>query len=255
MKQVNSPSIAVVVASCDKYSDLWKPYFHQFFTHWNDCPFPVYLIANHLSFDHQKVITLKSGDDLDWSSSLIAAIGQISYDYLLVLIDDAFFFEKVPTNELNKCIEFAVRNSVDFLRLRKDPVPPYSSCSTFLLIPPSESYRVQLSATIWKKDCLLSIIKPGESAWEFEVNGSIRSARFQKFYSLSTNLFSYIHGVEKGLWINKSAKKLMMMGHKLDFSSRPRMLFRQSICMYWRLFKQRVFHMFPPKLRNLLLHR
>ena len=38
-----SVSCAVVVCSCDKYSDLWDPYFELFKKFWADCPYPVFL--------------------------------------------------------------------------------------------------------------------------------------------------------------------------------------------------------------------
>ena len=37
---------AVVVSSCDAYSDAWKPFFKLFFKYWSDCPFPIYLVTN-----------------------------------------------------------------------------------------------------------------------------------------------------------------------------------------------------------------
>jgi len=38
--------IAVLVVSCDKYADLWPPFFQLFLRFWPECPFSVYLISN-----------------------------------------------------------------------------------------------------------------------------------------------------------------------------------------------------------------
>jgi hypothetical protein len=45
-KNNSSDNLAVIVVSCDLYSDVWKPFFTLFFKYWNDCPFPVYLTSN-----------------------------------------------------------------------------------------------------------------------------------------------------------------------------------------------------------------
>jgi len=37
---------SILIPSCDKYSDLWRPFFTLFWRHWPDCPFPVYLGSN-----------------------------------------------------------------------------------------------------------------------------------------------------------------------------------------------------------------
>ena len=41
---------AILILSCDKFSDLWKPFFDLFWKYWPDCPYNVYLkvMKNHL---------------------------------------------------------------------------------------------------------------------------------------------------------------------------------------------------------------
>ena len=38
---------AILVASCDRYSDLWGPFFGVLAKRWPDCPLPIYLGMNH----------------------------------------------------------------------------------------------------------------------------------------------------------------------------------------------------------------
>src|SRR5690349_2185528 len=96
------PSLGIVVTSCDKYSDLWEPFFGQFFKHWPDCPYQVYLVANHKRFEHPKVTTLLAGDDLDWSSTISTAISQLNYSHLMFWIDDAFLVGDVSNQEIDR---------------------------------------------------------------------------------------------------------------------------------------------------------
>ena len=69
--------IAVLVMSCDKYADLWKPYFDSFFHHWGQSSWPIYLAANELKFEDSRVISLLSGQDKDWTSSIRAVLQQV----------------------------------------------------------------------------------------------------------------------------------------------------------------------------------
>ena len=40
----------VVVLSCDKYSDLWNPFFKLYNKYWQDNPFKTYLITENKTY-------------------------------------------------------------------------------------------------------------------------------------------------------------------------------------------------------------
>ncbi len=48
MGHTNS-ELAILVCSCDKYADVWEPFFKLFFKFWPDCPYPIYLLSNYLT--------------------------------------------------------------------------------------------------------------------------------------------------------------------------------------------------------------
>lgn len=65
----------VLVASCDKYADLLRPFSALWEKFWQDCPFETVLVtetapATRLQFD--RVITCGAG--LNWSSRLVQAL-------------------------------------------------------------------------------------------------------------------------------------------------------------------------------------
>ena len=68
-------SLAILICSCDAYADVWDPFFTLFFRHWPDCPWPIYLIANHRRYPDDRVNTLLLGDDKDWSTNILRCIG------------------------------------------------------------------------------------------------------------------------------------------------------------------------------------
>lgn len=61
---------AILIVSCDKYSDLWNPFFKSFFRFWPDCPFDIYLLSNYKSIDMPQVNSLLIDEDISWSDNL-----------------------------------------------------------------------------------------------------------------------------------------------------------------------------------------
>ncbi|MCW5649313.1 MAG: hypothetical protein KIS62_06195 [Ramlibacter sp.] len=245
VREAGEPSLGIVVASCDRYSDMWEPLFALFFRQWPDCPYPVYLVANHLKCEHPRVSTLLAGDDLDWSSTMAAAIGQIQQSHLLFWIDDAFPDKRIDSAHVAHLLAQFVQHQMRFLRLRPHPRPEQWTDSGFGVLEQSSAYRVTLFATIWDLATLRAILRPGESAWAFEMDGTERSRSLDGFYSTRADVFSYLHGVERGIWIRPTARALHRMGFQLDHVRRPVMTRRQHVAFMYRQLKAFVFHRIP----------
>ncbi len=73
----NMRDMAILVCSCDKYEDVWKPMFEMFYKFWENCPYNVYLMTNNASIHHPKVKTLSTGDDITWSKAFRNALERI----------------------------------------------------------------------------------------------------------------------------------------------------------------------------------
>lgn len=250
MKENKHNSLAIIVASCDKYSDLWTPFFFEFFKNWTDNPYPVYLVSNHKSYDDSRVHTLLAGDDLDWSSTVLKCIDQISHTHCLFLIDDAFLSKKVENHRIMELFDFVSMSQANFLRLRSNPIPSETISDQIGVLGKNASYRVSLFATIWKIETLRKILKKGESAWEFELNGTDRSKTYDAFYSVRQDVFQYQHGVERGVWIRPTAFNLERAGYKLNYEYRPLMSKQENVKLKYRLFKSWILHRLPERYRT-----
>lgn len=243
-------SLGIVVASCDKYSDLWEPLFGEFFRHWPDCPYPVYLVANHKRHTDSRVTTLLAGDDVDWSSTIAATLEQIGHSHVLFWIDDAFLNKDVRTAEIEKYLFKMIELDANFFRLRPNPLPDKKLNAEIGILAPGAPYRVTLFATIWKMGTLRMVLRPGESAWAFELQGTERSHTLNGFYTVLNDVFGYLHGVERGVWILPAAKTLETRGYKLDYHYRRCMSRREHIGLVYRLFKSWIFHKIPERHRS-----
>lgn len=244
------PSLGIVVASCDKYSDLWEPLFGEFFRHWPECPYPVYLVANHKRHPDSRVTTLLAGDDVDWSSTISAALEQIGHSHVLFWIDDAFLNKNVSSSEIGNFFIKANELDANFFRLRPNPLPKKIISDQIGIIAPEAEYRVTLFATIWKVSALKLVLRKGESAWAFELQGTERSRTLDGFYTVRNEVFSYLHGVERGVWIRPTAKTLEAQGYQLDNQYRRCMSLREHFGLLYRLFKSWILHKIPENHRS-----
>jgi hypothetical protein len=253
MADQHKHDVAIVVASCDKYSDLWPPLFDLFFKYWPDCPYLVYLVANEQRFDHERVTTLLAGEDKDWSSTIIAAVSDLPQSHLLFWIDDAFLSSRVDTAALERVLVEACDRNMACLRLRPDPTPAEWADRHFGELESSAAYRVSLFGSFWRKTALFQILKAGESAWEFEVNGTERSRSMDGFFCTRKNPFMYLHGVERGVWIRPTAMDLERRGYALDYRRRPVMSRKANVGLTYRILKTDFLHLMPSRHRSSIL--
>jgi hypothetical protein len=168
---------ALLVVSCDSYRDLWPPFFTLFFRYWPDCPFPIFLGANDDGYPDRRVISLRIGEDQDWSSNLMRMLELIPLEGILLLQEDFLIDRPVQTGRIRRLIDTAQDMHAACLRLMPIPGPDVLRADHPELgeIRPGAEYRVSLQAAWWDKSHLATIPRAGESPWQFERLGSRRS--------------------------------------------------------------------------------
>lgn len=216
------PKLAILVISCDKYSDLWEQYFKLFSKFWPDCEFKIYLLSNHLLFKNINinVSTILIGEDISWSGNLIKAVTKIDEDYIFALIDDFFIIEEIAIGKILEVLDIMIKEEINFINIGGFKKPDKYYNKYFGAIEKGSIYRATTMA-LWRKEILLKILKEGENAWDFEIYGSNRSNKYDKFYSTYDKLIKTINVIDKGSWDPRSIKKLLEFGVNLDLSKRP----------------------------------
>jgi len=181
----------IFIPSCDKYADLWNPFFDFKDKYWNDAPYPVILSVNTLNYTRKGVQVVKTGPPSDWSGEIRSALNQTDATHLLLLLEDYFIYEKVNTKAIERLFDIAMEEDADFLRLgcfpkRYNSYWPYTPLNKYkdlAEIVPGARYRINLQVAIWKKSSLLDLLVAGEHPWAFELKGSVR-ANNRKFKAL-----------------------------------------------------------------------
>jgi hypothetical protein len=226
--------VAVLVPSWDAYQDVWKPFFHCFFKYWPDCPYPVYLGSNHLSYPDSRISSILVGDDVDYTTNLIAMLKQIEQDWTIVWVEDLLLNAPVDTTRVCKLIILAQRRQIGHLRLTPTRYSLVSVAAASAVdvetgeigeLLKGAKYRVGLTVGLWKKSVLLQLLRPGETAWDIERGGTVRSFDLEdRFYCVLPKgepVFSIVNGVGKRGWTREGAALLKQEGLQDYLGKRP----------------------------------
>ena len=209
-----SNKIALIVLSCDAYSDLWPIFINQFEINWRDCPYDKYISTNHLNSGSNSFQDLKIGEDKSWSDGVRKALTQLKdkYEYALITLEDSVLVEKVDNNKFNEILTEFVKLNGNYLKFIKKPSPTNRFNSYFGEIKPGSLYRPTCVYALWKIETLLSLLDENENAWEFERFGSIRSDKYPGFYVVYEDFFKILNTIVKGKWVPSELKRLRRIG-------------------------------------------
>jgi hypothetical protein len=217
-------SLAILIISCDKYSDLWKPFFALFLRYWPDCPFRIYFLSNKIPCGVDGVENILVGEDISWSDNIRAALGRLREEYVLLFLDDLFLNKPVNTQRILNIVTWALQSDVNYVRLNPMKNGPDKPFNEYVgVLSKGAIYRASTVMAVWRKSVLMDLLKEGESAWDFEIYGSERSDKYDNFYAVWEECFAITNAVIKGKWHRGTAKKLKMLCAEIDLGSRQMM--------------------------------
>ena len=232
-------SVAVLVVSCDKYADLWRPFFDLFFRYWADCPFPVYLLSNTATVDIAGVRGIPIGPDTSWSDNLLRALAQIEENYVFLFLEDLLLTKPVETAAVETVLGWFVSCQGNYIRLNGFPPPDVAVTETVGAVAPGTIYRTATVLSVWRREMLAELLRPGESAWDFETAGSIRSETHDGFYSTRRNYISVMNAIIKGKWQRTALRKTKSLCFGFDAGARPMLNRREQAALWLRILGNR----------------
>lgn len=226
-KNNSSDTLAVIVVSCDLYSDVWSPFFTLFFKYWNDCPFPVYLTSNFLQYPDLRVKTINLENDENWSSSLKKALKKINENYVILILEDFLITHYVDTEQIEELWQYMMEKNAACLRIFPCPGPD-KICKdnpNVGVIVKGAPYRSSTMVAIWDKEILLTLLQNGETAWEFELKGTKRTnnldSPFLSVINSNDPPIQYIcTAIMRGKWMPELPDFFKKEGIHIDFNQR-----------------------------------
>jgi len=148
----------------------------------------------------------------------------IPSEYVLIMLEDFFLYDHVDTKQINELFGALLELEGVYLRLKPFPKPDHKISEFPLvgLIEPGAPYRAALQATIWKRDVFLRMLRTGETPWQMELRGSVRSEKIpESFFSVWQPALHYQAGVTLGCWKPSALNLLKREGIVPDRTARP----------------------------------
>jgi len=210
-------NLTILVSSCDKYSSLWDPFFVSLFKEWpslmqENRNVPIFLIANSKKFSNPRVKTINIPHEISWSDNMISAVDQVETKYVMIALDD--YWLNAPVNEQRLLEIYTEMQKEDAAMLqvslnddRWQQGVKHPSVPGLLYSDKFKHFKASLQLAIWDKEALKCLLRPGESAWDFELSGTARSHGYPKtFLNLSQDNepISYINAAKQG-YVNQFA--------------------------------------------------
>jgi len=249
---------AVLVESCDSYSDLWNPFFTLLEKYWSDVPFKIYLGTNTLEYKRKGVTVLKSkADARDWSACLASHLKQLTQTKVLIILEDFFLRKPINNDHIIYCLKFSIYKNAIQVRLIPRPKPNISIINENVVGECSLGYPLRLStqAAIWDRLSLLDLLETGENIWQFERNANKRINRIDTgFYSTYKSILHYEgifthHVVEKGKWFYHEKFYYKKKNIGCDFKSRNTLSIYATFIYFIRILIDKLLNIFPWRIK------
>ncbi len=221
----------VVVASCYKYRDAWKPFVALFRKFFDERPITLLTdeVPEWLSLDLTAPDVIIEEEQGTWCQ-MLAKFAAKTNEPILLFQEDFFLNQKVNHDVIQHamdCLEYQI--GVSCVRLYPCPggdmpsIDPYFAPVNF-----NHQYRISCQAAIWKPSYLSAVADYADGGpWDFELIGSPYSRTligdvlaFKR--ELKPWPVEYIcSAISRGQW-NPDAKKLCdREGIEVDWSMRP----------------------------------
>jgi hypothetical protein len=235
------PEYTILVNSSDGFEDCWNPFFKLYETYWNDDKIPILLNTEWKDYSYKALPIRCSRSNsknedrrLSWSECLINALNQVETEYVLYLQEDYFIEQKVNIGLINDMIDLMKTNEdIKYIGLthfgNHPPFKTWSGDNRLWEVSNKSKYRISTQAGIWRREVLLSYLRPNENGWMFEIFGTQRAKkRRDLFLTLNRDLLGqnnpvilYTHtGIIKGKWHKKMPDLFARHKILMDFNIR-----------------------------------
>lgn len=219
-------SIPLLASSFDAYSACWAPFCHGAQKYWPEYAESIVFITNQKTPPCGTAI--QTGQDRGWAANLRFALGQLDVPYILYAQEDYWINQRVNHQNILDYLALMERDEADCIRLYPAPGPtlPYAPDERLGIQADNAEYRASLQMAIWRKSVLEDLLIDGESPWQFEAQGTIRSRKYgSRFLCVTKRRFGVTYvftAVVQGEWIKQAREYAATEGIVVDWGSLPK---------------------------------
>lgn len=163
--------VAILICSCDYYSECWKPIICSFNKYWPDCEYDKLIVSNHKDEDIPGARIIKVGDHKGWASDTLKAVQMTDYDYYIYFQEDYWLNRRVDNEAIKKHIQHCEEDSIEYLKIQYD----LANCDKYRIgatdyckNPLTKKYTINTAVAIWRRDLFPKVCLPGNTGWDFE---------------------------------------------------------------------------------------
>ena len=240
MAKIKKGQLTIIVCSCDKYDDLWFPYFEIFKNQWKDCKYPLLLNTESKKYEHDgleikclQLYTEEEAGSVAWSDRMKETLKHVDTEFVLITLDDHFLLSPVDSAKFEEAFDIIKNHkrisALSFMAfMPKDTKTKWRG--NFGKRKVSDYFRINLDTAIWRRKALLRNLKPNENAWEFELNGTERALwDFTEYYRYKQGAEPILdisfhlrrgYGLIRGKWCWANPDLFKQFNIPMDFSKR-----------------------------------
>ena len=166
MKKEKLDNLSILVLSCDKYKNTWKPFFSlldKYYSNHNE----TYLSTETLNCEYSDH-TLNVNSDI-WTERFRISLSVIDTDYVLVMLDDFFIRKQVNDKLIAKALS-TIKNdeNIAVINFEKDYRKSDNYSKEFNKQRNMQVYLNSCQPSIWNRKILIDRLKDNETAWQWE---------------------------------------------------------------------------------------
>jgi hypothetical protein len=171
-----------------------------------------------------------------------AALKSIAQPYILYFQDDYFLTGPIRDEQLAGDFAYAFeQNAASFcFYARSQTEPGFQPLNErFGVVPSNSDGRTRLQVTLWKKEVLQAILRPGESAWDMEARASERTRELLCLSYLQRRdapVPYLMSAIVRGLWTPQA----LALCHESGLNTCPRFRSEHSDVPWRRRFRRAI---------------
>ena len=226
-----SKEMAIILPACDKYLDIVSEYMRYLRLNWDDCPFEIILVTENQEFNDPRVSSYTTSKTTQWTGRVLEGLRHTDCQYVLVMIEDAFFSKKVDTQDVQDVLDFMKKHHVKYYRNPKNGYDKpkevlFSDFPNACKIKKDAVYARSLGIDIWDRDALIETFGDGTmSAWDVEnffLASSLNETPgyYEDWVSDKRNFLHVIETVSGGKWLRKAISDFKKIGTPVNLGNR-----------------------------------
>lgn len=183
---MNEKKMTIMFCTCDRYKDLWEPFFHIFYNHWIDCDYEILINTESESYTfpglniHSLSLYNKT-QNVSYGQRMLDHLKYINTPYVMILLDDFFLRKNVDSNKIKNLINYLdIHPNVKSIRLTPYyEKEAYSRCTPltdlpgYYSVPLCAGYKLNFQVCIWRTSELIKYWRVDDDPWRWEVFANI----------------------------------------------------------------------------------